>query len=70
MLRNARDAWVVWEIDGYLRERHREIKVKYDFRYSVLMFVFIGLHRESWLTDEDLVGLSQDKIEPIKRPLG
>ncbi len=39
----------------------------YDYRYSVLLEVFSRLVRDGWLTDADLLGLREDKIERIKR---
>ena len=67
MLHNARDCDVIWRLEEYLRRRRREIDQKYDFRYSVLMLVFARLFQEGWLTEEDLAGLREDKIQRITR---
>ena len=65
MLR-GRDAQVIWRVEEYLHKRRREIDDKYDFRYSVLMLLFIRLYAEGLLTDEDLEGLRDDKLQFIK----
>jgi hypothetical protein len=41
--------------------------VKYDYRYSQLISVFGRLIREGRLTEAHLEGLSQDKLEFIRR---
>ena len=56
MLQNARKPDVIWPLEEYLRKRRREIDQKYDYRYSELLFVFMRLYHESWVTDEDLQG--------------
>jgi len=57
----------LWSINTYLTEKRRETDRKYDYRYSVLPFVFARLLYEGWITIENLKGLSEDKIEAIKR---
>jgi hypothetical protein len=67
MLQRGKDDQVVWEVENYLRKKRREMDEKYDYRYSVLMMVFLRLLHEGWLAEEDLAGLSADKLEWIKR---
>jgi hypothetical protein len=55
----------LWAIHDYLTEKRRGIDKKYDYRYSVLPFVFARLLHEGWIKREDLTGLSEDKIETI-----
>ena len=55
----------LWAIHDYLTEKRQEMDKKYDYRYSVLLFVFARLLHEGWITREDLKGLSEDKIEAI-----
>ena len=57
MLQRSGDPTAIWEVATYLHQRRREIDEKYDFRYSVLLLVFMRLYREGWLSDEDLAGL-------------
>jgi len=57
----------IWRIHDYLLRERRETDKKYDYRYSVLILVFATLLSEGWLTEQDLRGLHQEKIEMIKR---
>jgi hypothetical protein len=57
----------LWELEGWLTERRTGIDRKYDYRYSVLPLVFATLLREGRLTEDDLTGLAQDKLEAILR---
>jgi len=69
MLRNSKDARVVWRIEDYLYERRREHDRVFDYRYSVLIFVFAGLVRESLLSEEELEGIGEEKVEAIRTML-
>ena len=69
MLRNSKDARVVWRIEDYLYERRQEHDRVFDYRYSVLIFVFAGLLRESLLSEEELAGIGQEKLEAIRTML-
>lgn len=66
MISNALEPADLWRIHDYLSDRREEIDGKYDYRYLVLIAVFGRLLREGWLSDADLKGLSEDKIERIK----
>lgn len=57
----------VWELERYLTQRRKEIDRQYDYRYSVLLFVFADLIRKGRLREEDLHGLSEDKLEHIRQ---
>jgi hypothetical protein len=57
----------VWEIHDYLTEKRKEVDRKYDYRYSILLFVFARLICEEWIKEEDLEGLSGDKLQEIHR---
>ena len=59
----------VWRLHDYLSKKRKEIDEKYDYRYSVLIFVFVRLMREGFIVEEDLEGLSVNKLESIKRLL-
>ncbi|MGD8969854.1 MAG: hypothetical protein PVG01_00485 [Desulfobacterales bacterium] len=56
----------IWELHDFLTEKRKEVDEKYDYRYSVLDFVFGRLIKEGWLNFADLVGLKEEKIERLK----
>jgi hypothetical protein len=43
------DDRAIWSLHDYLSNKRREIDEKYDYRYSVLMWVFPRLVSEGWL---------------------
>jgi len=55
----------IWAIHDFLTEQRKVIDEKYDYRYSQLIMVFGRLLRESWIDDEDLEGLSEEKLNAI-----
>ena len=55
----------VWQLHDFLSARRHEIDGKYDYRYSVLIFVFARLLQEGWLNLEELGFLEQDKLAKI-----
>jgi hypothetical protein len=56
----------VWELEHYLTERRKEVDRKYDYRYSQLTQVFGRLLYERRITEEDLRGLGEDKMKPVR----
>jgi hypothetical protein len=56
----------VWELERYLTQRRKDIDRKYDFRNSRLKDVLGRLLYENRLVEEDLRGLSEDKVEQIR----
>jgi Photoprotection regulator fluorescence recovery protein len=56
----------VWELEHYLTERRKEIDRKYDYRYSQLTHVFGRLLYEGRVSEEELSGLREDKLKPIR----
>jgi len=56
----------IWKIHDYLSEKRKEVDFKYDFRYSVIIMVFGRLFEEGLIVENDLIGLSEEKIEKIK----
>jgi hypothetical protein len=56
----------IWMIHDFLTKELKKIEDKYDYRYSILIFVFARLLKEGWLKESDLDGLDKDKIEKIK----
>lgn len=55
----------MWQLHDFLSTRRHEIDGKYDYRYSVLIFVFAQLLKEGWLHLEELEGLASDKLTKI-----
>jgi hypothetical protein len=57
----------MWSVERFLRQRRREIEETFDYRYSQLPVVFGRLIVEGKLDEGRLTGLSQDKLEEIRR---
>jgi hypothetical protein len=57
----------IWELHDYLTEKRKETDRKYNYRYSVLLSVFGFLMAEGWIKQEDLEGLSDEKLQEIRR---
>jgi hypothetical protein len=55
----------VWQLHDLLSVRRHEVEGKYDYRYSVLLFVFARLVKEGWLALTELKGLAPDKLAKI-----
>ncbi len=55
----------VWHLHDFLSARRHDIDGKYDYRYSVLIFVFARLLKEGWLDLDELKGLEPDKLTKI-----
>jgi photoprotection regulator FRP-like protein len=56
----------LWDLEYYLTQRRKEIDRKYDYRYSQLTQVFGRLLYEKRLREEELSGLREDKLKPIR----
>ena len=56
----------LWDLEHYLTQRRKEIDRKYDYRYSQLTHVFGRLLYEKRLRQEELRGLREDKLKPIR----
>jgi hypothetical protein len=57
----------MWSIVDESRQRRRELQELLDFRYSQLSLVFARLILEGHLGEQQLAGLSEDKLEEIRR---
>jgi Photoprotection regulator fluorescence recovery protein len=55
----------IWGLHDYLSARRHDIDGKYDYRYSVLVFVFARLVKEGWLLIDELEGLEASKIKKV-----
>src|ERR1017187_9756729 len=56
----------LWDLDHYLTQLRKEIDRKYYYRYSHLTQVFGRLLYEKRLREEELRGLREDKLKPIR----
>lgn len=56
----------IWTLHDFLSRERRATDDKYDYRYSVLIFVFARLIREGWLSEAELEGLGEDKLARIR----
>jgi len=56
----------LWELHEYLTRQRKAVDEKYDFRYSVLLFVLARLVGDGWLEESELAGLSEDKLAKIR----
>jgi hypothetical protein len=57
----------MWLIADHLAVQRREIELKYDYRYSQLLFVFGRLVREKRIQEAELEALSEEKLLFIQR---
>ena len=57
----------IWSLSEMLQEREKEINNIYDYRYSQLTTVFGMLIKRGLLSIDELNGLSNDKLEQIKK---
>lgn len=55
----------IWRLHDFLSARRHEIDGKYDYRYSVIIFVFARLVKEGWLHLHELEGLDADKLTKV-----
>jgi len=67
MSAESNDPTRIWEIHDYLAEKEKDIREKYDYRYSVLLTVFARLIWEGWMNQKDLAGISEDKLQEIRK---
>src|SRR5439155_3290186 len=56
----------LWDLEHYLTQRRKEIDRKYDSRGSRLTEVLGRLLYENRLREEELRGLREDKMKPIR----
>lgn len=61
----VKEASELWELETCLRQRRLEIDRKYDYRYSVLPMVFATLLKQGRISEKDLNGLQEEKIDLI-----
>ena len=51
----------LWQLEQFLREKRHALEQRYDYRYSVLLYVFVDLIQAGWLSLDELAGLADDK---------
>jgi hypothetical protein len=56
----------MWNLERYLAERRKEIDRKYDFRISHMTRVFGMLLHERRISEQELHGLGEDKVNTIR----
>ena len=61
------EAGDMWAMERYLRERRREVEQLLDYRYSQLLLVFARLIAGGHMREEQLDGLSEDKLSAIRK---
>ena len=59
----------MWDLEDYLRRQRKHIDTLFDYRYSQLTFVFAAAIREGYMDEGSLTGLSEEKLEDIRRLL-
>jgi hypothetical protein len=57
----------LWQLHDCLTEKRKETDEKYDYRYGVLLFVFARLMSEGWIKQEVLAGISELKLQEIRK---
>ncbi|MBK1986568.1 hypothetical protein A0J48_003250 [Sphaerospermopsis aphanizomenoides BCCUSP55] len=55
----------LWRLHDFLSAKRHEVEGKYDYQYSVLLFVFAGLIKEGWLHLNELEGLDKGKLSKV-----
>lgn len=55
----------IWQLHDFLSARRYEVEGKYDFKYSILLFIFAGLIKDGWLQLNELEGLDEDKLAKV-----
>ena len=56
----------LWHLERYLHETRKDTDSRYDYRYSVLPFVFADLISTGRLREEELHGLGEEKRAHIR----
>jgi Photoprotection regulator fluorescence recovery protein len=51
----------LWRLEQFLRDKRRGLEQRYDYRYSVLLYIFADLIQAGWLSLDELAGLADDK---------
>jgi len=57
----------VWNLHDMLGKKRKAMNRKYDYRYSQLIFVFVQLTLDEYLSLEELSVLGEEKLGEIKK---
>jgi hypothetical protein len=57
----------LWDLERYLTERRTQTDRQFDYRYSLLISLFGNLIQRAKLNVSELQGLSEDKLDAIRR---
>jgi len=60
----------VWALHDMLGKKRKAMSEKYDYRYSRLIFVFMRLVNEGYLTIEELNPIGEEKVDLISGIIG
>ena len=63
---NLKEPSDLWDLEAFLTRRRNEIDAQFDFRYSVLPMVFASLLQKRKISESELEGLDEDKIEFVR----
>ena len=66
MARKIEEPSELWELERYLTHCRKEVDRQYDYRYSILPFIFADLIKKDRLREEELEGLAEDKLGYIR----
>src|SRR5215471_19618001 len=66
MASQIKQASDLWDLERHLTQRRKEIDRKYEYRASRLKDVLGRLLCENRLTEEELSGLSEEKMDSIR----
>ncbi len=61
----AEDPDQLWKLHDFLSARRHDLDGKYDFRFSMLIFVFAQLVKEGWIEIDELKGINEDKLAKV-----
>jgi Photoprotection regulator fluorescence recovery protein len=57
----------IWSLHDYLSSQRKNVDRKYDYRYSQLLYIFPTLISQNYISESDLLGLSEEKMVIIQR---
>jgi Photoprotection regulator fluorescence recovery protein len=63
---NMKEPSDLWDLEAFLTRRRNEIDAQFDFRYSVLPMVFASLLQKRKISERELEGLGEEKIEFVR----
>jgi hypothetical protein len=63
---NLKEPSDLWDLESFLTRRRNDIDTEFDFRYSVLPMVFATLLRKRKISERELEGLGEEKIEFVR----